>query len=333
MGKKNTRKNSKVGPDRGLVPEEVDNINKEFYDEYPIDYFNTKLHILTGMISNPTEISTSFNNLKTIKVGVLELKPDENIIEESELEKFSKLELSNTYYHCIETFLRLFLAHISLTQSPWLEMARERDFRKFKTILSSLAKEEFKFQNAELSLDEMILYVFYGFKDVSHWEGSLTKSEAAEILKKWISWSAAQLLEVYDYNAFKHGLVVSSGDNGFTLGRQDDENKIEEKGQTLKYINKKEKPERWVWEKRVVFAPLDFRGFIIIMLTDLMRNLVKVGRFTYLQEEIGELVFYYNKDNIPMKHYEAVKTKNNFNVLVKGYSVELLYFKENNHHK
>lgn len=330
MGKKNTKKNSKVGPDRGLVPEEIDKLNKEFYDEYPIDYFNTKLHILIGMISNPTEISATFNSLKSLKVGVLEVNTDENILKESELEKFSKLELSNTYYHCIETFLRLFLAHISLTHSPWLEMARERDFRKFKSVLSSLAKEEFKFKHSELSLDEMILYVFYGWKDVSHYEGNLTTSEAAEILKKWIAWSAAQLLEVYDYNAFKHGLVVAAGDNGFTFGREDDKHKIEERGQTLKYINKKEKPERWVWEKRVVFAPLDFRGVIIVMLTNLMGNLVKVGRFTYLQEEVGELIFYNNKDNVPMKYYEAVKTKNSLNVFVQGYAVELLYFKENN---
>jgi hypothetical protein len=279
------------------------------------------------MISNPSEISASFNNLDSVKLGVLEINPNENILKESNLDKFSKLELSNTYYHCIETFLRLFLAHISLPHSPWLEMARERDFRKFKSVLSALAKEEFKFKHPELSTDEMLLYVFYGEKNVSHYEGNLTTSEAAGILKKWISWSAAQLLEVYDYNAFKHGLVVSAGDNGFTFGREGDKHRIEEKGPTLKYINKKENHERWVWEKRVVFAPLDFRATIIIMLSNLMENLVKIGRLTYLKEEPRELIFYNNKEDEPMRFYETVKTKNSLNVFVQGYGIELLYFK------
>ncbi|OZS78496.1 hypothetical protein CF394_06995 [Tetzosporium hominis] len=307
------------------------NLNKEFYDDYAKEYFSTKLLLLSSILSKPDRFMDVLYDGEDIKVGALSFKPDENDLAKSELEKYARLELATTYYHCIETFLRLFLAHVSIPACPWLEISRDTDFRKFKKTVADILEDKFKYADTQLTLEENLLYVFYGnYKAEFFSDHGITMEEAKDILMKWIKWAAKDFISVYDYNAFKHGLTVSTDTQGLTIGRADEKFKIEERGDALKFIAKKQKKERWVWEKKYVFTPLDFRAVAIHIYSSLINNLLKVGRITYLKEEkLDNLLFLGGKDAVPEHFYQMVKTENELGISLQGYSMELLYYKMN----
>lgn len=326
---KNKKKWKKIGPDIGLHEKEVMDINKEFYKEYSRDYFKTKLTVLISMISKSSKILEVIKNEDPLKVGVLEIGVEEDNFQKETLVNYAKLELSTTYYHCLETFLRIFLAHIKFEQCPWLEISRETSFVNFKKKLKELADGKFNFTHDKLSVDEMILYIFYGMTDISSLntdENKLTSEEAVSILKRWIIWASEQLISVYDYNAFKHGLTVFTGNRGITIGDVEDKH-LREQGDALKLIVKKEKSDRWVWEKKIIFTPLDARGAIIYIVNDLINNILKVGEFTYLQKEYDNIVFLGDTESQPENFYKSIKTKNEFGIAIAGYSMGLLYYK------
>ncbi|RCX12090.1 hypothetical protein DFR58_12440 [Anaerobacterium chartisolvens] len=325
MGKNNKRK---TGPDEGLVIEQLYSLNKEFYSDYSKDYFGLKMLVLGRVISNPGRFLDLMNNDEPVKIGAFEVKGN-NKIEIDEIEKYAKLELATTYYHCIETFLRLFMAHSTLKQCPWFEISRETSFVEFKKKLAEFSERRFNIRHEQLSEDDVFLYVFYGTTELSElkeFDEKLSKEEAAGVLKKWIEWASRELLKVYDYNAYKHGLNIATGKRGFKLGQGEDD-KIEEHGESLKFITKIEKKDRWVWQKNIVFTPLDFRAAMIHIINGLINNIIKVGRFTYLKEQFSEFLFLGSKA-LPESFYKEIKTENKFGVSVEGYSIELQYYKK-----
>lgn len=328
MGKKKKPAN-KPGPDIGLVEKEIYNLNKEFYYDYAKEYFSTKLVLLSSILSKTDKFMNVLHDGADIKVGVLNFKLGENDLAKSELEKYARLELATTYYHCIETFLRLFLAHVSIPVCPWLEISRETDFRKFKKTVADLLEDKFKYDDTQFTLEENLLYVFYGnYQDEFFSKHNITMKEAKDILMKWIKWAAKDFISVYDYNAFKHGLTVSTDTRGFTFGRIDDSFKIEEHGDALKFIAKKQKQERWVWERKYVFTPLDFRAVAIHIYSSLINNLLKIGRVTYLNEEkLEDLLFLGGKDAVPEHFRQRVEKENELGISFQGYSMELLYYR------
>ncbi|PYZ94934.1 hypothetical protein CR194_05285 [Salipaludibacillus keqinensis] len=319
----------KIGPDKGLAEQEIFNLNKEFYNDYAKDYFGTKLVLLSSILSNPDKFIDVLHDGEDVKVGVLSYKLDEDDLTKNELEKFARLELATTYYHCLETFLRLFLAHVSIPACPWLEISRDTDFRKFKKTVSDLLEDNFKYDDTQFTVVENLLYVFYGnYQEETFSQQGISREEAKGILMKWIKWAAKDFISVYDYNAFKHGLTVSTDTQGLTIGRVDETFKLEERGDALKFIAKKQKTERWVWEKKYVFTPLDFRAVAINIYSGLINNLLKVGRVTYLKEEqLDKMLFLGGKDAVPEHFHQMVKTENELGISLQGYSMELLYYR------
>lgn len=328
MGKRKRLPN-KIGPDKGLAEQEIYNLNKEFYNDYAKDYFSTKLVLLSSILSNPDKFRNVLHDGEDVTIGVLSFKLDENDLSKSELEKFVRLELATTYYHCLETFLRLFLAHVSIPACPWLEISRDTDFRRFKKEVAEILEDNFKYDDTQFTEVENLLYVFYGnYQQEAFSKQGISMEEAKDILMKWIKWAAKDFISVYDYNAFKHGLTVSTDTQGLTIGRVDETFKIEERGDALKFIAKKQKRERWVWEKKYVFTPLDFRAVAIHIYSGLINNLLKVGRVTYLKEgQLDNMLFLGGKDAVPEHFYQMVKTENKLGISLEGYSMELLYYK------
>jgi len=155
---------------------------------------------------------------------------------------------------------------------------------------------------------------------------NITKEIAIETLKDWIIWSAKELINVYDYNSYKHGLTVYSKPNGFTLSGQD-ERKIEEYGDCLTFLSKVKKGQRFKWEKKIVFTPLDYRTVIVHILQGFIQNIINIGKQTYLEEE-NELKVQFVGSK-PSVFYNMVKTKNSFGIAVQSYSVGLEYIKGN----
>lgn len=319
--KKNNAKNNKKGPDDGFVPQQYLGLNKEFYNNYFSDYFFIKFSILGSIINQPDGLLGQINN-KKVDIGLLSVDPLN--IKQEDFVKFAKLELSTTYYHCLETFIRLFFAHITLSPCPWLEIARDTDFRKFKSKLRQLAEGNFDFGIDGWTSDEMISYIFSSFKN---FPSDINGEGILSALKEWIIWASKETLAMYEYNAYKHGLSIYVDKRGFTFGNPGDI-KLEEHGESLKVIVKHEKEDRWVWREKVIFTPYDFSGTCILVLHQLISNILTVGKSTYLKEDFQELDFLPQDIFTPNKLYEKSKNANKFGLIVTGYNIEFLYFKE-----
>jgi len=166
-----------IGPDVNLSTRQIYKLNKEFYENYYSDYFGTKLFVLGSMFSNSDDFLKIINN-SDIEVGVYKVESSTINGEENEITKFVKLELSVLYYHCIETFLRLFIAHSELKQCPWLELSRDTDYRNFKKKINKLSEGIFNFDHESLNSDQIITCVLYGVEDIDKMElpGTLTKA-------------------------------------------------------------------------------------------------------------------------------------------------------------
>lgn len=132
---------------------------------------------------------------------------------------------------------------------------------------------------------------------------------------------------MYDYNAYKHGLTVATGKRGFKFGDPQDI-KLQEHQESLKIISKKEKENRWIWTKNIIFTPFDFRGTCILVIQKLIFNLLTVGKFTHLEEKFEKIDFLPQNIFVPNKLKEQAQTVNKFGIIIEGYSMELLYYKD-----
>ena len=147
-------------------------------------------------------------------------------------------------------------------------------------------------------------------------------------LREWIIWAANELLENYEYNTFKHGLAIYTNINGFRL-QNSDKVEMKKNGECLQFISRKEKERRYVWQKNVVFIPYDSRATIILTFAYFIKNIIAVGKYIYTGGE-------YKIDWVPNHEFnpkfvfksdeEAIP---GIPIQVKGYSIELLYYKDN----
>jgi hypothetical protein len=191
-------------------------------------------------------------------------------------------------------------------------------FRKYKSELKILSENNFKNLNKKFSGNETVLYVLTG--QTKPLEG--LSFEDVEGFKHWISWSAQQLLETYDYNSFKHGLAISPknlevkiiGNNNLTIQKQ---------GEALEFIAKYEREDRYIWEKEILWIPYDSRAAIIITVSNIIKNIMTVGKAISFKES-------YTLEKLPKKELSPeFLLKNDNDPIFKVTSVKkgLLYYK------
>ena len=310
------KKKNKLSPDLGLAIEQYGSLNKNFYEGFILDFYNIKLINLLFLISNTDDFVSNIVD-KKLKVErfAASLKREEIVNED--IKKYAKLEMAMTYYHCLETFIRLFLAHATLSGCPWLDLTR-LTVGKYKLGLESLSKNNFKNLNKTLNENDTILYVLTG--QTKRLEGLLI--EDIEGLRYWISWSASQLLKTYDYNSFKHGLAISPKTMGLEMVGNENFS-IKAQGEALEFISKNEKGNRYVWTKEIVWIPYDSRAAIISTVSNMIKNIMIVGKAIHLKES-------YKIVGLPKKSLSPeflLKNDSNSIFKVTGFKMELLYYK------
>src|SRR5699024_12790084 len=90
----------------------------------------------------------------------------ERSFEEEEILKYAKTELAVTVFHCLESFLRLYMAHCSMRGCPWLDLA-DMTLTKYNNNIQKLKKQVYNIFNlSDFTDDEIITAVFYGSKSV-----------------------------------------------------------------------------------------------------------------------------------------------------------------------
>jgi hypothetical protein len=179
-----------------------ESLNDRFYDGFPRDYFGHTLMLALAVLQSPKQVLSVLMEDQYLggsdDENVLHVRLDPEEIDENRYRQSAKLQIANLYYHALETLVRLFLAHQPGVDRPWLEMARETDFRKFKEKIGRIARLEPEWDNSHPE-DEWFRLAF--------WPERNPKDEDARRLtaaKQWMHLAAKEILDGPAYNAFKH---------------------------------------------------------------------------------------------------------------------------------
>jgi hypothetical protein len=311
------KKNKLKDPDYKLAEEQFEELNKQYYDSFLINFYSVKVRNLLSLITNTEKFTSDFIK-KPIEIDLLKIDAMEEDFEADKIIKYAKAELAMSYFHCLETFIRMFIAHAKFTGCPWLELAR-LSISKYKDELQKISEGKFNHLNNILSENETILYVFTGFNKPT---GEITE-EFIDGYKKWLSFAASQLLETYDYNSFKHGLAISPTQNGFRLGPEDDV-KLEAHGEVIEHLTRMSSGDRVIWARQTNFVKYDQKATFLLVLEGLMTNILDVGRETYLQERKEDRIIFKPQVFLPEK---ILNSDNEQKIKVDSFRRGLLYYK------
>ena len=201
----------------GLRPFAKDNlnnplkhINEVFYRDYDEEFFTNKAAFLGSIIANPKPIKEHLN--KGYKVGKIAVGSGNNITQKW-LIGYSKRELVINSYHAIESFFRLFFAHIENPECPWVGVEQMQSFKKFKKRIEKLLHRKY----FATDHDEVIASVLLGNRTMY---SQLTDDEWQESVKNavhLVDRLGRDILSNQDYNVYKHGAALLDTKFGFKI--------------------------------------------------------------------------------------------------------------------
>ena len=223
-------RNRSPSPDDGLAPHNYRTLNETFYASKPADYFSRRLANLmltagrSADLDRLTDEGFSFGGLTA---GPARPGPDDASPEEraKAAEHFVTAEAEVLFHHTAETLLRLYLAHEfepgHAPTCPWLEISRERDFRRFKEKVAARFSADTDPRDPEHL--KAVARVFHLVDDPTTltggrpvptevWENSLVTIEG------YLRGYAEQFLKRAPlYNAAKHGLALRADEGSMRL--------------------------------------------------------------------------------------------------------------------
>lgn len=233
--KKRSKHEINQSPNYKLAKEQFKGLNEAFYKNYSRNYYSIKVASLMNILNNQ---DFYVKELKTTKIKNLEYTFD---IEKNEtISKYVKTELVMTLFHCLETFIRLFIAHSKIQGCPRLSLA-QIDLASFKNAVKNLKNEKYNFMNSKYNDDEIISLTFLGSKTVpKELAEKINLDEKAIIdrFKQYLKYAADFVGKNADYNTFKHGMYLSQQHSGFSFTNGLGE-KIGKNGDALVFLTKK----------------------------------------------------------------------------------------------
>lgn len=313
-GKKSNKKNANYKLEQSQLRE----LNKEFYTNFNISYYDTKLVNVMDILSNVSEYKDYIEN-KDMHYEKVKAKASD--INEIELYNFAKTELSTMYFHCAETFIRLFIAHGKDTNCAWIEMC-DLDIYTYRKYLKNISKGNISCISKSASEEKIIMDVFFGRKESINDIG--VKKEDYENLRDWIIWIANELISNYQYNTYKHGMAIYPMNNKVSIsggGKQ-----VKAEGDTLRYLKRVEKEDRFVWCKTETYIYYDSIMAIIHTMNEMSKYILNIRRYMYGVDKE------YKNGWLPSAGWNISSllendVDNDFGLNISSYSIELDYLR------
>lgn len=192
-----------------LAREQFSELNATLYQASPDQYFRMRLQSLSLLMSDSTVVDELLD--QGMSQGVVSFGPTRRLDAETR-RRYAAMESSILVHHAGETLIRLYLGHLGAPDCPWLEIARLRDYRRFKQRLAALCTQDM----ADWDRSD-VGHVFLGGTSAVEAGIDLSSTDWESSIDGFV-WllrlTACRLLEESDlYNAAKHGLVgVSQGE-------------------------------------------------------------------------------------------------------------------------
>lgn len=311
---------SKPGAKHNLLPGQEDSINKMFYRDYMVEYFDEKVMLLVDLLSELDEYIKRIVS-KELNIGKLTFKADKKT-DSKQLEKYAKCELVETYYHCLETFMRLFIAHASFESCPLIELtAIEPKFYRKK--LNQIASGNFENLNDKYNGEDTISLVLIGSK----YSNNQINIEQYNNLKSWIIFCANELKKMNEYNSFKHGLSMFAGFGSMKVTNPNNgEIVFSKEGDAIHILESIEGEKQYKFNLTNIFVEYDFKVILILFYSEMIRNIIDIGNFRYVTNDAKIKIkgLHFTEFDL-FKLRELFYDKKNIGNLLSSYGTPLLY--------
>lgn len=301
----------KNSPNYGLAKEQFYEIDKHFYENYNIEYFGTRLLDIVQKLSNPQEYIKFLSNKKLTfdKVSIQN-------IEDSKIEDIvlsAKLELITTHYHCLESFMRLFIALNNNEGCVNLALA-ELESRDFRRIVKNLAKGDYS--NFKDTSNNIILNAFIG----NNPQPKLLDDSYIENWKDWIQQIARSLLDSNANNVYKHGFCLQVSKSSIAIGIENKDIAIKNNGDTV--INYTISKERNIWIKKTRFVNYSLMIAEIDIISKMIGSMIEIRKI-----KTKELPLYYpSPETTYQKIVELAENSKDNPFQLKSMEIDLLYY-------
>lgn len=311
---------SKPGPKDKLLPGQEDNLNKMFYRDYMVEFFDEKAILLVDLLGSSKEYVKRLIS-KELEVGNLKFATDK-VGDSDKIEKYAKCELVDAYYHCLETFMRLFIAHATFEACPLIELSAI-DTRRYHKLLNQIANENFDGLNKRFNGDDTILLVLIGSKK----DSNLINEKQFNNLKSWIVFCAQELQKMNEYNSFKHGLSMFAGFGAIKMTNpRDGKVIIEKQGDAIHVLESKECDNQYKFSLASIFVEYDFKVILILFYNELIKNIITIGNYRYVTKNKNTKisgVHFTEFDYIMLR--DLFYKKGDIGALLNSYEIPLFY--------
>jgi hypothetical protein len=180
---------------------DFDRLNRDFYSAEPADYFEVRWLSLMLMAGRPDDV------LALLAEGVtyahMHAAIEGGVAGTEGVRNFATMESQVLLHQICEALIRLYLAHVGQPACPWLELAREKNFRSFKERVSA---ELVKQSARALHVD--VADIFLGPPGATALTEDRRAAAIANLTAILRACATRWLQDAHIYNSLKHGLAV-----------------------------------------------------------------------------------------------------------------------------
>ncbi|MRJ46944.1 hypothetical protein [Fundicoccus ignavus] len=310
-------------------------INKDFYDYFLDGYFFLKVSHLYSLKRLDVDKQKELFNFE-----LMSLKTDDQYkYSKHLLSSYISTELVMNTFHCMETFVRLYIAHSAGSECPNLILAN-LSIDEYQKNITAIQNNKFNYMRPELSDDEVIAETYYhGLENVKLLSINKKQYSVEQILnlrKEYLVYAANFLRDNKEYNTYKHGFYLNQNDNGFEI--KNDNGVLSARGSSFEFISiTREKGKQATWTKNIKFFDEDMLAIVTIAFELYMTSMVRLWGNHYLGKHQNEPLLIpfeiedflkVEKENINAVDNEGKEVDFFKNVRSKGMSMEYRYFLE-----
>ncbi|MGH2724369.1 MAG: hypothetical protein ACRDI0_08920 [Actinomycetota bacterium] len=284
----------------------IEELNKMFYARYPRQYFKSALQLAAASYHDPVQALSPLSEQVHLKgepdEGVLQMQVTVEPDEVEAIRETARLQIVSLYFHSLETFLRLFLAHAPGIECPWMQLVRDEG-PPFVAKLKQLEDISATWESGEKPEDEHVLMAFFPVRDPEP-----GVKAAFGNAKSWLRFAAQECRRARVHNAFKHGISVRSGEPGLAVfSRADPRTEagakpvVEWSGEALITLARVKRPDRsrdWVMEHRKL--PVTETIGIVFLVQRWIQAILDVGELRYLNHRPADRI------DVPNVSYEEL---------------------------
>lgn len=269
---------------RRLADLEIADLNRRFYSGYDTNYFLQKCLYLSALLKQPQAVSD------TLAAGVEFKKLKFSVDAGDFLDKLPanlKAEIVQTYFHAIETLFRLMFAHSATTDFPWLELSTQTSFKKFKQNVEKFTKKKY----FVIPHEEGIGSLFYGHRKRPEPVPADSWDKTIRNIDEYLNHFAKDLLQSYAYNSYKHGLAAFPDELGFNFGGPESMINVEKDDALFILSHEPDKKREGynLLNRHFIFSRWETKFALVFQITQLIENIIAVGRVRYAKGELKEL--------------------------------------------